>query len=185
MSLYPNRFSRWFAQYVIFMITCLVAYFTRLAANTTLNSSQGSWFNLINITSELLVVLNVTYYLWIITKRMLSGLSIHAFLNSLAQAPEIFLFLITCILVLFCIPLRFVGWRSTENFLAAIIMFSLPLKMLFFCRASRSVGSFVVMIYKILVNDVLCFVVFMVIFVAGFSQCEYFKTRFVVRSNLT
>lgn len=49
-------------------------------------------------------------------------------------------------------------------------MFMLPLKLLFFCRASRSIGSFVVMIYKILVNDVLCFVVFLVIFVAGFSQ---------------
>lgn len=36
-----------------------------------------------------------------------------------------------------------------------------------------SVGSFVVMIYKIVVNDVLCFVVFLIIFVAGFSQCEY------------
>ena len=58
-------------------------------------------------------------------------------------------------------------------------MFLLPLKLLFFCRASKSLGSFIVMIYKILVNDVLCFVVFLVIFVAGFSQsfAIIFKTH--------
>lgn len=157
------------------MLTCLVAYFTRLSLTGTTKTS--SYHSLTNIFSELLVVLNVIYYLWVITKRMLSGLEFRAFLNSLAQAPEIFLFLITCILVLLCIPLRVLNWQRAENFLVAIIMFNLPLKMLFFCRASRSVGSFVVMIYKIVVNDVLCFVVFMVIFVAGFSQCEYIRKQ--------
>lgn len=101
---------------------------------------------------------------------------------ALAQAPEVAMFTFTCLLILACIPLRLLHLAEAEDFVAAIIMFLLPLKLLFFCRASRSLGSFIVMIYKILVNDVLCFVVFLIIFVAGFSQCEYPPSLFQRRT---
>lgn len=160
------------------MIISLVAYITRLSRSSIVEQSpdkltERSWHIVVNILSECLMVINVFYYLWIVVRRMIPGLGFGPFISSLGQVPEIRLFLATCALILLCIPLRLLGWQQTEDFVAAIIMFNLPLKMLFFCRASRSVGSFVVMIYKIVVNDLLCFVVFMMIFVAGFSQCKF------------
>lgn len=124
----------------------------------------------INTYSEYALVCFVIYYLWITIQRIAPNFRLLS--KSLSQAPEMSLFSLTCLLILTCIPLRILELQQYEDFLAALIMFTLPLKLLFFCRASKSVGMFVVMIYKILVNDVLCFVVFMVIFVAGFSQCK-------------
>lgn len=146
--------------------------------------------------SELLVLLFVFIYLFIIGKRLLEDAkkvehrqqnqnqnqqqqqqqSLH---NLLYDAPELIVFTSTCLLILICLPLRYFHLSELEDLLASIIMFLLPLKLLFFCRATKSLGSFIVMIYKILVNDVLCFVVFLIIFVAGFSQSFYiiFKTH--------
>jgi hypothetical protein len=150
-------------------------------------------YKLTNQYSELLVAACVAYYLFILTKRCLieqqssklnnnkprrTSFMLRLFTGSpmnkiLIQAPELTIFTFNCLLVIMCIPLRLVfKWHEAEDFLAAIIMFLMPLKLLFFCRGSKSLGSFIVMIYKILVNDVLCFVVFLVIFIAGFSQCK-------------
>lgn len=137
------------------------------------------WFILQQLTripvdySEYLIIIFVIYYLWFTLFRLIRSSGYQNFVNSLHQAPEMSLFTLTCLLILMCIPLRLLQLHRLEDVLASVIMFMLPLKLLFFCRASLSVGSFVVMIYKILVNDVLCFVVFLLIFVAGFSQCKF------------
>lgn len=159
---------------MLFLFISSVAYITRF------ERSKGLAYHwLVNSASESVLVLYVLYYLWIIITRIVpSRGSRKDASNRLAglveQAPEMALFLFTCLLILLCIPLRLLHLRNAEDFVAALVMFLLPLKLLFFCRASNSLGSFIVMIYKILVNDVLCFVVFLIIFVAGFSQCRYF-----------
>jgi hypothetical protein len=156
-------------------------------------------YRLVNKYSELLFVCCVVYYLAILAKRCLDESSLARRcsrskstddddnnngtgraeltragpMKILVQAPELIIFTINCLLVLVCLPLRLAfDGREAEDILAAIIMFLMPLKLLFFCRGSKSLGSFIVMIYKILVNDVLCFVVFLAIFIAGFSQCK-------------
>lgn len=182
----PSRFYWWLCQYLLFILISSTAYITRFNLTTHIHSNQSSNSSQIskeysifssqavNIYSEYILVCFVIYYLWIIIKRLTPSFEMKtSWLRALVQAPEMSMFSFTCLLILSCIPLRFLDWYKAEDFLVSIVMFTLPLKLLFFCRASRSVGSFVVMIYKILVNDVLCFVVFMVIFVAGFSQCKY------------
>lgn len=178
LNLSLDRFFSWFYKFLLFFFISSIAYITRFN-NTTKQSIETSgtliaYINqkVINEYSEYALIFFVFYYLWIIIQRVVASFDIREFTRSLAQAPEMFMFTLTCLLILVCIPLRLIGWKQAENFVAAIIMFTIPLKLLFFCRASRSVGSFVVMIYKIVVNDVLCFVVFLVIFVAGFSQCK-------------
>lgn len=138
-------------------------------------------YQTVNTYSEYILICYVLYYLWITFQRLVPSLEARAFFRSLAQAPEMSMFSLTCLLILACIPLRLLGWTQIEDFIAALVMFTLPLKLLFFCRASRSVGSFVVMIYTILVNDVLCFVVFLIIFVAGFSQCKQSTTTLLYK----
>lgn len=157
-----TKFHWWLFTYMLFLSTSAMAYITRFNRR----------YRQVNLTSECSLIIFVLYYLWITATRIVVGLSWKAAFKSLTRTPEMLMFLITCLSILACIPLRWMQARQTENFVAALIMFALPLKLLFFCRASRSVGSFVVMIYKIVVNDVLCFVVFMIIFVAGFSQCK-------------
>lgn len=124
------------------------------------------------LTSEYILISLVLYYLWFTFWRSTLRISHSSFLESLLQAPEVSVFSLTCVLILACIPLRLLGWSYTEDIMASLIMFMLPLKLLFFCRASLSVGSFVFMIYKILVNDVLSFSIFSLILIAGFSQCK-------------
>lgn len=157
----------------------LIAYITRFNKLDSANNEASSRteesdivYQAINVYSEYLLISYVSYYLWITFQRLVPSLEVRVFFRSLAQAPEMSMFSFTCLLILSCIPLRLLGWSQIEDFIAALVMFTIPLKLLFFCRASRSVGSFVVMIYTILVNDVLCFVVFLIIFVAGFSQCK-------------
>lgn len=197
-----TRFHWWLCQFLLFLFVASLAYIKRFDSETSNHliahigpqrSDNGnnfldlslvgtfwpqtisSFYQLTNIPinySEYLLILFVIYYLWFTLYRLIRSSGYRNYINSLHQAPEMSLFTLTCLLILACIPLRLLQLRLLEDILASLIMFMLPLKLLFFCRASLSVGSFVVMIYKILVNDVLCFVVFNVIFVAGFSQCK-------------
>lgn len=169
-----GHFYAWLRWFFLVILVSSIAYITRLGINPTLiefnrNNDAKNIINLRNL-SELFLVLNSVHYLTKTTYRLARKLNFKSILKSLAQAPELLMFSVTCLLILLCIPMRLLGFKSMENLLASLVMFSLPLKFLFFCRASKSVGSFIVMIYKILVNDVLCFVVFLIIFVAGFSQ---------------
>lgn len=184
-----QRFYSWLYQFIIFISIALLAYIKRFEVSDPVqledknrNGTRAHFllvptildhFRSVHVFSEYLLVCYVLYYLWFTIFRLIRSSGVNFFYKSLAQAPEMTLFTFTCLLILICIPFRLLGWKRCEDFTAALVMFTIPLKLLFFCRASMSVGSFVVMIYKIVVNDVLCFVVFLIIFVAGFSQCEY------------
>lgn len=171
-----GKFYSWLCQFLFLMFVSSIAYITRFD-KTNSQTEPFNLFNQINVYSEYVLVFCVFYYLTMTIQRSVPKLGIRSFFRSLVRAPEMLVFTLTCLLILTCIPLRLLEWNQAEDFIAALIMFTLPLKFLFFCRASRSVGPFVVMIYKILVNDVLCFVVFLIIFVAGFSQCKYLMTQ--------
>ena len=187
-----KQFNTWLFLFAACLFVASIAYITRFERNQTPigSNSKSSPAQLLNSISEKVLVCCVVAYLVLLTKRSREAISqserLHLSLlgsvrRTLAQAPELALFTCTCFLILICVPLRLTNLSWTENLLAALIMFMLPLTLLFFCRASRSLGPFIVMIYKIIVNDVLCFVVFLIIFVAGFSQSFQiiFKTHLV------
>lgn len=164
-----KRFHLWLCQFLLFLLISLIAYWSRWLPTT--GTRQTNWLQL---ASELALVCFVFYYLWVITSRIVPQFSSRSsILRTISQAPEMSLFSATCLLILICIPLRLLGWHEAEHVVASLIMFTLPLKFLFFCRASISVGPFVVVIYKIVANDVICFIILLVIFVGGFSQCKY------------
>lgn len=190
-----NRFRLWLLQFLFFLLLSMIAYWSRFATRaepsprprplslTSEYQPRNSWTTDLNRLlvdklswnqcSEIALLCFVVYYLWVITSRIVPQFSrTSSVVRSISQAPEISLFSLTCLLILACIPLRLFDWREAEDVVASLVMFSLPLKFLFFCRASKSVGPFVVVIYKIVTNDVLCFVTLLVIFVGGFSQCK-------------
>lgn len=54
--------------------------------------------------------------------------------------------------------------------LAVVVMLTLAPYFLFFCRGFKTVGPFVVMIYRMIMGDLLRFVSIYLVFVMGFSQ---------------
>lgn len=54
--------------------------------------------------------------------------------------------------------------------LAVVVMLTTAPYFLFFCRGFKTVGPFVVMIYRMITGDLLRFVSIYLVFVMGFSQ---------------
>ncbi|KAI9554266.1 putative transient receptor potential cation channel subfamily V member 6 [Daphnia sinensis] len=95
------------------------------------------------------------------------------FFENLATAPSRVLFLISCMLVIAMVFLRWFCLRDEEDIVAVLVMLSTAPYFLFFCRGFKKVGPFVVMIYRMIMGDLLRFVTIYVVFVMGFSQAYY------------
>lgn len=57
--------------------------------------------------------------------------------------------------------------------MSVVIMLTTSPYFLFFCRGFKTVGPFVVMIYRMVMGDLLRFVCIYMVFVIGFSQAYY------------
>ena len=95
------------------------------------------------------------------------------YLQSMALCPSRVLFLLSCFLMLFTVPLRLACESPLENQLAILIMYMIPMYCLFFCRGFKTTGPFVTMIYRMMAADLLRFCIIYFIFVMGFSQAYY------------
>ena len=97
------------------------------------------------------------------------------------------LFLLACLLVLVAVPARLFCLSGLEDTLAIVIMTCTGPYFLFFCRGFKLVGPMVIMVYRMLAQDIvrcpqptlfMCFAMFacvrfgsvFFIFVMGFSQ---------------
>ncbi|GBP18545.1 Transient receptor potential cation channel subfamily V member 6 [Eumeta japonica] len=100
-------------------------------------------------------------------------LGIKMFIENLSTVPSRVMFLFSCLLML-CLPtLRLWCADEAEDHLAVIIMLTTAPYFLFFCRGFKTVGPFVVMIYRMVMGDLLRFVCIYLVFVMGFSQAYY------------
>ncbi|XP_071749408.1 transient receptor potential cation channel subfamily V member 5 isoform X2 [Lepeophtheirus salmonis] len=95
------------------------------------------------------------------------------FIENMQLCPSRVFFLIACLLIQFCVPLRFLCWYQSEDVLAIIAMLFTGFYFLFFCRGFKLTGPFVIMIYRMLASDLLRFGTIYFIFVMGFSQAFY------------
>lgn len=68
---------------------------------------------------------------------------------------------------------RFSCKDEAEDIMAVVIMLTTAPYFLFFCRGFKTVGPFVVMIYRMVMGDLLRFAVIYLVFVMGFSQAYY------------
>ncbi|KRT81461.1 ion channel, partial [Oryctes borbonicus] len=100
-------------------------------------------------------------------------LGIRMFYENLMTAPSRVMFLISCILGLTLPPLRLSCNNEIEDIIAVIIMLTTAPYFLFFCRGFKTVGPFVVMIYRMVMGDLLRFASIYLVFVMGFSQAYY------------
>lgn len=108
-----------------------------------------------------------------IALREMTFLPMDIFMQNMALCPSRVGFLTGCILCLLTVPLRIFCMPDLENNLALLIMLLTGLYFLFFCRGFKLTGPFVIMIYRMLANDLLKFGAMYFIFVMGFAQCFY------------
>lgn len=85
-------------------------------------------------------------------------------------APSRVMFLFSCCILLSFPFLRFACADEVEDMLAVVVMLTTAPYFLFFCRGFKTVGPFVVMIYRMIMGDLIRFVSIYLIFVMGFSQ---------------
>lgn len=102
------------------------------------------------------------------------------FFETWASVPGRVMFIFSCFLILLSLPFRLTCQPRTEDRIIVVAMFLTPMHFLYFCRGFKSVGPFVVMIYKMIVSDLLCFVLIYMIFVFGFAEGELFNVNFIV-----
>ncbi|XP_025837236.1 transient receptor potential cation channel subfamily V member 5 [Agrilus planipennis] len=95
------------------------------------------------------------------------------FFENLMTAPSRVMFLFSCILMQIILPLRLSCQDEAEDVVAVVIMLTTAPYFLFFCRGFKTVGPFVVMIYRMVMGDLLRFATIYMVFVMGFSQAFY------------
>ncbi|CAK1600101.1 unnamed protein product [Parnassius mnemosyne] len=131
-----------------------------------------SWQAKLRISGELLLWLGALAYIGG-ALREARFLGLKMFIENLSTVPSRIMFLFSCLLMLVLPTLRLWCADEEEDHLAVIIMLTTAPYFLFFCRGFKTVGPFVVMIYKMVMGDLLRFVCIYLVFVMGFSQAYY------------
>ncbi|XP_065210023.1 transient receptor potential cation channel subfamily V member 5 isoform X2 [Planococcus citri] len=100
-------------------------------------------------------------------------LGLNMFIENLMSEPSRVMFLFSCLLMMIIPFLRFSCSDEIEDMMIIVIMLTTSPYFLFFCRGFKTVGPFVVMIYRMVIGDLLRFVCIYLVFVMGFSQAYY------------
>ncbi|GMR44980.1 hypothetical protein PMAYCL1PPCAC_15175, partial [Pristionchus mayeri] len=92
--------------------------------------------------------------------------------------PAKIVYKVTWAFVLLCVPLRLLcfvhrAFLMLENCIIICAVIMTTVHFLFFCRAVKFVGPFVVMIYTIIARDLSQFIMIYITFLLGFSQSFY------------
>ncbi|XP_050673208.1 transient receptor potential cation channel subfamily V member 5 isoform X2 [Leptidea sinapis] len=126
----------------------------------------------VRISSELLLWFGALIYIGA-ALREAKFLGLKMFIENLSTVPSRVMFLFSCLLMVALPTLRLWCAEEEEDHLAVIIMLTTAPYFLFFCRGFKTVGPFVVMIYRMVMGDLLRFVCIYLVFVMGFSQAYY------------
>ncbi|KAL1138329.1 hypothetical protein AAG570_008393 [Ranatra chinensis] len=128
--------------------------------------------NYVRLISELALEIGAILYI-IAALREAHFLGWSMFVENLMTAPSRVMFLSSCLLMITMPFLRFTCNEEVEDIMAVIIMLTTAPYFLFFCRGFKTVGPFVVMIYRMIKGDLLRFATIYLVFVMGFSQAYY------------
>ncbi|XP_034948098.1 transient receptor potential cation channel subfamily V member 5 [Chelonus insularis] len=126
----------------------------------------------IRLTAEVFMELGAILYI-AAALREARFLGLNMFVENLMTAPSRVMFLFSCCILLSFPFLRLACADKIEDILAVVVMLTTAPYFLFFCRGFKTVGPFVVMIYRMIMGDLLRFVTIYLVFVMGFSQAYY------------
>ncbi|XP_067208826.1 transient receptor potential cation channel subfamily V member 5 isoform X2 [Linepithema humile] len=123
----------------------------------------------IRLITEILMWIAALLYI-MAALREANFLGLNMFIENLMTAPSRVMFLFSCCILLSFPVLRLTCADEVEDILAVVVMLTTAPYFLFFCRGFKTVGPFVVMIYRMIMGDLLRFVSIYLVFVMGFSQ---------------
>ncbi|KFB47444.1 AGAP012241-PA-like protein [Anopheles sinensis] len=126
----------------------------------------------VRLISEMIILVGSFLYL-MAALRELKFLGRKMFFENLMTAPSRVMFLFSCCIMMVVPFLKVLCFTELEDHVAVAIMLTTAPYFLFFCRGFKTVGPFVVMIYRMVMGDLLRFVVIYLVFVMGFSQAYY------------
>ncbi|XP_012217412.1 transient receptor potential cation channel subfamily V member 5 isoform X1 [Linepithema humile] len=126
----------------------------------------------IRLITEILMWIAALLYI-MAALREANFLGLNMFIENLMTAPSRVMFLFSCCILLSFPVLRLTCADEVEDILAVVVMLTTAPYFLFFCRGFKTVGPFVVMIYRMIMGDLLRFVSIYLVFVMGFSQAFY------------
>ncbi|KYM91409.1 Transient receptor potential cation channel subfamily V member 5 [Atta colombica] len=126
----------------------------------------------IRLTAEIFMFIAAVLYI-LAALREARFLGLHMFIENLMTVPSRVMFLISCCILMWFPFLRFTCSDEVEDMLAVVVMLTTAPYFLFFCRGFKTVGPFVVMIYRMIMGDLIRFVSIYLVFVMGFSQAYY------------
>ncbi|XP_033231700.1 transient receptor potential cation channel subfamily V member 5 [Belonocnema kinseyi] len=126
----------------------------------------------IRLTAEICMEIGAILYI-AAALREARFLGLNMFIENLMTAPSRVMFLFSCCILLSFPFLRIACEDEVEDMLAVVVMLTTAPYFLFFCRGFKTVGPFVVMIYRMIMGDLLRFVSIYLVFVMGFSQAYY------------
>lgn len=128
--------------------------------------------NKMRLISEVILLIGAFLYI-LAALRESRFLGYKMFIENLMTAPSRVMFLFSCCIMMMVPWLRFACSREMEDHVAVVIMLTTAPYFLFFCRGFKTVGPFVVMIYRMVMGDLIRFVSIYLVFVMGFSQAYY------------
>ncbi|KAJ0181333.1 hypothetical protein K1T71_003418 [Dendrolimus kikuchii] len=131
-----------------------------------------TWQAKLRISAELLLWVGACLYFGAAVREA-RFLGLKMFFENLSTVPSRVMFLFSCFLMMILPTLRLWCADEEEDHIAVIIMLTTAPYFLFFCRGFKTVGPFVVMIYRMVMGDLLRFVCIYLVFVMGFSQAYY------------
>ncbi|XP_063989987.1 transient receptor potential cation channel subfamily V member 5 isoform X2 [Diachasmimorpha longicaudata] len=123
----------------------------------------------IRLTAEIFMEFGAMLYI-LAALREARFLGLNMFIENLMTAPSRVMFLFSCCILMSFPFLRLACADKVEDMLAVVVMLTTAPYFLFFCRGFKTVGPFVVMIYRMIMGDLLRFVTIYLVFVMGFSQ---------------
>ncbi|XP_075163495.1 transient receptor potential cation channel subfamily V member nanchung [Haematobia irritans] len=126
----------------------------------------------IRIIAEIVIFFGAILYL-LAALREARFLGYKMFVENLMTAPSRVMFLFSCCLMMTIPWLRLSCLTELDDHVAVMIMLTTAPYFLFFCRGFKTVGPFVVMIYRMVMGDLIRFVSIYLVFVMGFSQAYY------------
>nr|XP_006820971.1 PREDICTED: transient receptor potential cation channel subfamily V member 6-like [Saccoglossus kowalevskii] len=154
---------------IIYLLTLSVAIYTRPAGDLIGGTDVKS---IVRYVAEALTTIGCLIYLgleFFHIKTVKLG-----YFSTMRNVPAKGLFLFSCVLILLCVPMRFLDKRYIEDML---VIAAVPLAwtyILFFYRVLESLGPFVTMIYKMIAGDLFRFSLITITILSSFSPAFYF-----------
>ncbi|XP_023290648.1 transient receptor potential cation channel subfamily V member 5 [Orussus abietinus] len=156
------------------MSLSLAVYFRPAGMEADLVKWPDEISDVVRTIAEGLTILGVFNYILVQLGGEIVNIGLLSFFKQLTHEPAKFIFLISNLLILACIPCRIAGNRHSED---AILVVAVPgswFLLMFFAGAVRLTGPFVTMVYSMITGDMLTFGIIYTIVLFGFSQSFYF-----------